>query len=391
MRDDTLCPAQDLSIHFLNDTAVVFDRPRQALFSANRNAATILQGLEQMPPGEIAAALADSFKVDHATARRHIADTLRQWRRWRREIDRADAGPEGTSTAEGRPLPAPPAQPVSVTRYRLLDSTITVRFADGVEHRDIEPVLGHLRADDRDDGDECVLDVVRLGDRFAVAEHGRLRQYCETRREIAAMLKACIAETALTDCKDAFAAVHAGAVRRDGTCILLPGASGAGKSCLVAGLAAEGFTVLGDDTLALTRTSHAVRPLPFGICIKEPAPKEVVVRFPVLDELPLHARPDGKRVRYLTPPEIAVTTTAEPTKIDRIVFPEYRRSGGTELVPISDGVALQRLLASVTLLADTLQASDVDALIDWISATPCYLLRMASLSEAAHLLAKFDG
>lgn len=391
MRDDTHGPADDISIRFLDDAAVLFDRSRQALFAANLNAAVIWQGLEhRLAPGEVAQALTEEYGVDRAVARRHVAETLRQWRHWCRVIERDDTQAAQRDAASRPPLPFSPTPAASIAQYRVLDTSFTVRYGDGVPYPEIDRVLRHLREDVPAGSHEQVLDVLRHDGGFAVAEDGRIRYACNSAMGTAAMVKACVAECALDDC-EAADAVHAAAVQRGGACILLPGASGSGKSCLAAGLTAEGFTLLGDDTVVLTRDEQAVRPLPFGICVKETAAEVLASRFPGLAELPVHTRPDGKGVRYLTPPEIAVANTGRTAKASQIVFPTYTPGGGTELVPLSTSAALQRLLQCFVPLGGTMEAHDVDALIDWIEATPCFALRMSSLTEAVGLLNHFDG
>jgi hypothetical protein len=55
---------------------------------------------------------------------------------------------------------------------------------------------------------------------------------------------------------------HAAAVSRGGHSVLLPGVSGIGKSTLSGYLAGHGFAYLGDDLVAMARSSWSLRPLP---------------------------------------------------------------------------------------------------------------------------------
>lgn len=391
MRDDTPAdtPQGDMSIRFVDGIAVLFDRHRQALFTANLNAAVIWQGLwHQLAPREVADALTEEAGIDRAIARRHVAETLRQWRRWHRQAE-ADAVSTRRGSAEPLILPYSPGDPEFISHYRLLDTSFTVRYGSGVPYEGIERVLGHLQEATPDGRRGGLLEVLSYAAGFAVVEDGYIRHVCGSAEETAALVKACLAESALEDCRDADA-IHAAAVRRGTTTLLLPGASGSGKSCLTAGLAAEGFTLFGDDTVVISRDGHAVRPVPFGICIKEAAADLLASRYPGMGALPLHARPDGKRVRYLTPPEIEVAAPNQTASPTQIVFPMFSRHDGTELVPISTAAALPMLMQSYAPLGGDLEACDVDALIDWVDATPCFALRYSSLTDAVRLLSQFD-
>lgn len=64
-----------------------------------------------------------------------------------------------------------------------------------------------------------------------------------------------------------YLAVHAGVVTRSGRTIVLPAASGTGKSTLVAALLTRGWSYVSDEALALEWSSGRVRPYPRPVAL----------------------------------------------------------------------------------------------------------------------------
>ncbi|MEX2643601.1 MAG: PqqD family protein [Acetobacterales bacterium] len=377
-----------VSVHLLEDAAVLYDRSRRSLFAANMNAATIWLGLEQkVRPREVAEALAEEFGIERGIARQHVASTLLQWRRWCREAALRDAsggvGPRG----RGQCLPFSPAAPAERHTYRLLDTVFAIQYGHNVPHWSVRPVFEYLGCDTAA-GTERVIDIVRFGEGFAIAESGYLHRKCAAASQLASVMRDLMTESAINDSRG-LAALQAAAVERNGTCILMPGKPGVGKSCLAAALAADGFTLLGDENVVLSGGEHSIRPLPFGLCIKDSPPAMLWDRFPGLAERAVHMRPDGTHVHYLTPPEIAIAPAAHRARVERIVFPRYFPGGETELIPIGNGNALQRMLSCFSPLGDSMNRRDIEALVAWVAATPCYALHVSSLCEAVRILRRF--
>lgn len=380
-----------VTVHPVDDAAVLFDRHRQTVFTANPSAATIWQGLAAgLAPSEIAETLASHAPVDEEAARRHVARTLRQWRRARREPAPDYFSPAATAVSEG-PLRSRPAEEsaAKILHYRLLDTAFTLHVSGDVPLASTEVVLRHLEAEPTPWLRKRALEIRATPTGFAASEEDRVLYRCSSAAEIPALIKAALTDCAL-DCEDGLAALHAAALYRRESCLLLPGVSGSGKSCLAAALAGRGFTLLGDDAVVLRRSDLRLRPLPYGICIKDPAPAPLEAQFSELSRLPLCARPDGKKVRYLTPPAIETAAAEAAVTPNQIVFPQYRPDDETVLHAISTEAAIKRLLASYTPLGTEMTPQDVDRLVAWISGRQCYALQVSSLAEAANLLERFD-
>lgn len=382
--------APNVSIHLLDDGAILFEPETRLVFAANATATAVWFGLQQkFPPRMVADGIADRFGMDRAMARSYVAQTLWQWRSARRATNEDDAACEDMEAPDGADMQAiskRAALPTDiVTRHQVLDTEFQLRYADRALHELIEGVLAPLKLKPGQPRHTVVLDIGPHEGGLAVTEGEDILNECTDETFAAVMVKATMLERALYDCCD-LAAVHAAAARRGGDCVLLPGASGAGKSSLAAGLAGEGFELLGDDTIVLTRGALQARPVPFGLCIKEGGRGVVSSRFPMIDEAPLHERPDRKQVRFLTPPDVAFAGPSERCRIGWVVFPEYMADGGTEIIEISKSTAAQRLMQCFVPLGDGLSDEDVEALTALLQGVPCYALRVSSLTDAVKLI-----
>jgi hypothetical protein len=201
------------------------------------------------------------------------------------------------------------------------------------------------------------------------------------------MTKACLVYKALERCGD-FCAVHAGAVLPPGgdSCVLLPGASGSGKSTLVAGLAGAGFDVFSDDTTVLSDHSLWVRPLPCSIALKSGSWSVLAAVFPALDDVPVHCRPDGKRVRYLPAHLVSMPPPGKRRPVGWVVFPRYAPEARTTMTKLESLNAFRRLLPALLPLRGRLTAAEVGQLIGWIGDSPCYEMPSSNLKEAMALI-----
>lgn len=384
---------QNVSIHFLDEEAIVFEREAQSLFAVNSTAAVVWCGLEQkFSPKQVAAGLSERFGIELETARRYVADVLRQWRRARGENSNPNTAPVPIETDTELPclkILKSPSHFDVLQRHRLLDTEFVLRYQSFELASRTEQVLGHLDDHREASKHRAVLDIAAFDDGFSVSDDDEVLAYCSEINQVASMVKAAMIERALSD-SDEFCAVHAAAVVRDNVCILLPGETGAGKSCLAAGLLADGFELLGDDTAVLSREGFYVRPLPFGICVKASGSGVLSSRFPVLRNLDFHDRADGKRVQYLTPPDVKLAGLHSRLPVDYIVFPQYSAEGGTEMFPINTMPAIQKMMKCFHPLGEELGSEDVEQLIEWVSQTTCFELRFSSLTDAVNRLSRLE-
>lgn len=383
-----------VSLHIVENSGLLFDRRQQMLFSANASAAYIWCCLEEcVSPTEIVTKLERRFSFDREQARRYFTRIVERWRE--DGLIEAPIGPDVTppgapscdTSASGatscRENPSARLRATVTGTYDLLDMRFTLDFADPILFDIMHPLIAHL----------CARGPMRGRLRLALArEQSGATLFaddtpyasCEAMSEVPPMVLTALSELAVHRSSASYA-VQAAAVRLGERCILLPGGAGTGKSTLVATLAAEGFEALADDIVLL---SHGVlRPLPLAVGVKPGAWPSLWRNYPGLRSRPTFRLGDGTSVKYVLP-GCAPTGRQLVDRIpaDAIVFPQYRAQEKATLGGLSRAAALSRLMQSFYLLHHTLDENAVEALIEWVSAAPCYDLRYGSAADTAGLL-----
>jgi len=376
------------SLHFLENEALLFDKARQSLYGLNATAAFIWCCLEDgMDARATIDSLQTTFALSPEQAREQLGCFLDQWRM----LTPRDGSGEPLNLKSLMPpmqladFPGSAMEDRDIgTRrnYRILDIDVAIRYAARSLEKAAHPFIAHFETGPGASPD-VELAVIPDGDDVVFVTGEREIDRCSGVEHLTAYTKMCLLLVALDRSAD-FCAVHAAALETAGRGLLLPGRSQSGKSTLAAALAAAGFGFLGDDTIVLAADTLDARAVPFGISVKDGAWNLLASRFPCLPDLPIHVRPDGKRVRYLLPDALRLESHV-PVKW--IVFPEYSADAHAELVPVSRPAALSQLLSGVTALGDGLTSAKVDRLVQWIGRTECYVLRLSALEPAVALLA----
>jgi hypothetical protein len=378
-------PGPDVSLHLLGTEGVLFDTRRQRLYRADTAATFVWCCLEDaMDPAAIAAQLARRAGLGLAIARAHVDAALRQWRTLGLIGEGSPTRPAAASSPPISSVPRQAAAPAAAASYRLLDSRWRLRFATAELFERVHPFLSHLAPEGL--AAEAELDLLPEVGGFVLCEAGIAVERCAALDQVMPMVRRGLCSLALRDSGE-LCAVHAGALRRGGRCLLLPGRAGSGKSTLCAGLIGAGFELFGDDTVVLSRGDLAAQPLPLGICLKPGAWAAVAASYTELRKLPVHRRLDGQRARYLTPGDGAISAdVAARAPIAWLVFPTYRPDRAASLVPLDKAAALQSLLAEFYPLPQGLDAGAVAALVRWIDAVDCFALSLPSLTAGVALL-----
>ena len=168
---------------------------------------------------------------------------------------------------------------------------------------------------------------------------------------------------------------HAGAAASGGRAVLLPGARGRGKSTLVTGLCAHGWTYLSDDVVPLNPTSSCVVPFPLT-----PERRE----FPGQEMRGDWLRARNKVEVTLSPGSLC----RQPVPLGALVFPSYAAGGGpAELAPCPPAQAVVELLQQCWNYASHRKAA-VRYLCDLIGRVPAYRLVFSDGELAAELLTR---
>jgi hypothetical protein len=166
--------------------------------------------------------------------------------------------------------------------------------------------------------------------------------------------------------------LHAGAVAYGDRAVLLPGAMGAGKSTLTAGLVARGGEYVTDEVAALAGTAVRSYPRPLSLGARPPA-----------SIAGCWAPPDAAR-RYLgasglVPPAALGVTRAAPTEVALVVLPEYVPDAPT-VVERLDGPEALAAVAAQTF--DLGRPGTLGALAGLLAGVEVHALRGGDLDTA---------
>jgi hypothetical protein len=271
-----------------------------------------------------------------------------------------------------------------ITRYyRLLTTSFRLCLDSTAQDATVHPALGHLAVEAPPSVD-VALDVLDAAGGHLLCEDVLPIGHCEALDQLVPMVKAHVRQSAINR-HPYFMAIHAGVVGHGGRCIVLPGASGRGKTTLTAALSRAGFRYFSDEFALLEEETLHVRPVPLGLTIKPDSLDPLAPYYPDIRQLPAHMREDAQIVRYVNPdPDPTWWTRSDPVRW--IVFPDYRPDAVTALRPVTKPEALRRLLAECLVLPERLDRVGVERLVDWIRGISCLELTMSSLAEAVGLL-----
>lgn len=373
--------------------AVLHWRQTHRLWVLNSPAAYLWCLLEEGVATEaLAPQLVKRFATDVETAERDVALTLQAFAdegllgsgSWPQTGE--EENPWSAAWSSGQLLQEP-AQwamtgvfqtPHQTVEFRCQDPAIGVEFAD---------LCAHLQGAGGEKGAIrlAVLADLQTPERWEIYLDGRLFHAGLARGEVLPHLFTLIfvkGSAALHD----FLLFHAAVIGGREQVLLLPAEAGAGKTTLVATLAARGHRFLADELAVLDRRALKLLPMPMPMSIK-PGSLPILERYyPGLSAKPAHPRADGQTVRYLTP---ATTAIGGPdrcaTTIEALIFPQYQAGARTSLLPLDKISALQRLVHTGSSDRELLPA-DIEALIGMVEKHPCYALEYADLDEVLQLL-----
>ncbi len=128
--------------------------------------------------------------------------------------------------------------------------------------------------------------------------------------------------------------VHAGAVIGCKGAWLIGGASGQGKSTLVARLDEAGRRVLSDDLVPLDLFKELAFPMPLALSVKESGWSVVSGFRPELWDACPTTTMAGKRVRYLKPKNPATDADRSGTQIAGVLLPNFKQGAPASIEPI---------------------------------------------------------
>ena len=159
------------------------------------------------------------------------------------------------------------------------------------------------------------------------------------------LLEHAVANAALESLSD-LGSVHAGAVARGASVLLLPGDGGSGKTTLTLALSLAGLQPLGDDVVLIDTKAGLLRAFPRPFMVKGDTARWVSGLLPRVGSWP-----ETGAATYAVPREHA-GPPAEAGQLRWVVFPRYDPHSETELVPLGQVEALKRLVPLTSLAGD---------------------------------------
>jgi hypothetical protein len=216
------------------------------------------------------------------------------------------------------------------------------------------------------------LDIFGSGSRYRLLANGQLRLDEYDLADVVRQVKFEVTEQLIRARPDLLW-LHAGAAARDGEAVLFPAPAGRGKSTMVTGLCANGWSYLSDDVVAVDLTTSTILPFPLAPTVRNGDDKEV---------------PDD-RVEELN--KIAVELPAEicrePVEVRAVIFPAYRHRTPSALVACQPGKAALELLRNC-LNFQTHGASAVQYVCALVQRIPAFDLSYSSAAHASDLMTR---
>jgi len=397
--------SSDLSFFPLGDEMVVFSERAQSLIGLNSTAALLVRELQEGAAiSRLVDTLTSGLGVAPDMAEDWVASTLEALGSHGLLGDCGGAPPLAPPPSEKEAVLArrrarmPPYEvfePHVVARYRLLGTYALIRYGHKDQMRMVDAVIGHLKSEEPTDPN-FVIDISATGWTEDGNRHISSNIYCDGQPDDQAMKLSRLGplvKTALwvkaVNAYDFLLNFHAGVVAQGSRCILLPAASGSGKSSLTAALAHGGFSYFSDEVGLVERGTLQVVPVPLAVCVKSTGFDLMSRYYPQLATLPAHKRDDDKVVVYVPPKPGEIRR--EAGFVSHIFFPQYVEGEATRLEPLSRSVAFTRLMDQCVALRCRLDRDNVGDMVRWISGIDCYALTFSSLDDAVALVRTTAG
>ncbi|MGZ8223361.1 MAG: PqqD family peptide modification chaperone [Methylobacter sp.] len=390
------------SVRLFQDHLVVNDALRQELFVLNPTASILWFLLEDncYDANDLSTALTQLIdNVDAAVVDHDVQATLQAWSSlgW---LDMENSGYrlvrsfcEPGDPFGGRATQYPPA--TALPHYEIIsDLHLSLNqnacrvilghhgrpgFPDATFR--LQAVLAGLASDDATADSNFVLRLIDAGDRFWIDRPDTVLSTNDESFALASIVTGIFNGAYAED--GLFATVHAAAVSKPGGTLLLPGASGHGKSTLTAYLTAHDWNYLGDDVVALGQKSSGdeitLLPFPTALGLKPASWPIMHALYPELENLPTIPYAD-KQARFIPLPR---TIISEPSqlRIRAVIFPNYAVGQATLLEAIEPIQAFCLLVESGLTTGSSIESKRIDTLLELLERTPCYRITYSNLSE----------
>ena len=319
-----LTPAQGTSFLLLDQQPVVFSAATQKLYALNNVAALIWCCLEKREPPSVVVERLVASGASPANAATHLHRASRRWLRL------------GLLQVDVKSFD----DLVIAKTFNVSLGRLTWTFQVTSEH--LAQLLLQLfdnHEPPRERGNR--LKIIDVDGEVYVFHNDKCVLTCGM-DDFISSTKAYLTQQLVAQCAPNIA-LHSACLRFGAEALLISGCPGAGKTTLALHLVQQGLEYCGDDIVLITQDGR-VMGVPFAPTIKSGAWRILEQCHPGLKNVPVHRRPDGKRVKYLNALPIVKNGTVCP--VGWIVFLKRRSRGGAKLVPLTRLDALKRLIKS---------------------------------------------
>ena len=141
-----------------------------------------------------------------------------------------------------------------------------------------------------------------------------------------------------------YVVIHAAAVERDGLALILPAASGSGKSTVCAALVHRGWRLLSDELALVSPETGLVHAAAKPICLKNESLAAIRRFAPAARFGPAYHTPeDNTAISHLCPPTNTLIGLDVPARPELLIFPRYTAGASTSLDPVPRGTAFMHV------------------------------------------------
>lgn len=382
------------SSHLFEDQLLVFSERSQTIFTFNPSAAFIWLCLEKrMSLADIAREVAEAFNIDALRAESDLKVVIDQWvylEIVEKGLDKKNLPllVKETEPSEDDPLVGQRHDmglaDCKSFCLRLGGSDFILRFSHQEIEQLVTPVFAHLAYSFTDQ--PIILDIVIRENKLLIVRNDLIVEVFTNATEIVPRLSFHVVDSVYRKI-DFLIAIHAAALSLGNDCVLFPGNCGVGKTTLSAALIKAGFQYFTDDTAILDRKTLSVISFPLSLRIKEGSWEIIETMFQESFAITVHASSDGRKIRYLTPPEDSLTRNkVTGGSVKALVFPKYSPESRTSIQPISRLDAIHRIQECGYDVGSCLNKAKVVELLDWIKDVDCYEMNVGSLSEATSIV-----
>jgi hypothetical protein len=173
-------------------------------------------------------------------------------------------------------------------------------------------------------------------------------------------------------------AVHAGAVAWREKGVVLPGATGSGKTTLVAGLIRTGFSYLSDEAALIDPRDGRLHPFPKSLTLR---PESVRLLPEVMERLAPELAWTTRLRYHLSADALRRDALGGPCVVRYVITPTYARGSELRLEPVSRAEALVTLSRNAFNM-DLFGRTGVAVLADVVREAACFVLRVGDLESA---------